>query len=917
MKQRTHRLTAILVCLLLCLLPVWGGTVQAAEFYNIWVGGTQLTSTNLTVSGTTGTATLTVGTDDAGDPTYTLTLDNYTYEGAGYDNASAICSNVDLTIALVGENTVTHTGGNYSSYGIKASHSLTISGTGTLSATGGNSSYGTSYGINAGDMTVENGTVIAKSGIVSNSFSNSYGIHASTLTVENGTVTATGGSANSESSSSYGISIFGNMTVENGSVTAKGGTRAVAGTLSTGDTAWYEWTTTEGGAYSTEELTNDAVSQATYFSIRPVTYNIWVGGTQLTSANLTVSDDNGGTATLAVGTDGAGDPTYTLTLDNYTYEGAGYMGSLGSAAIYAQVPLTIELVGDNSMTHTDDTEPTNCYGIVIVPPDNSLAYSSMSIGGEGTLTVIGSAARSNSAGIYVHGSLSITGGEVTATGGTASGNSIGIYAQTHVNISGGSVTAKGGTRAVNGTLSTGDTAWYEWTTTEGGTYSTDTLSYNSGKYLSIRPKPILYNIWVGGTQLTSANLNVSDDNGGTATLAVGTDDAGDPIYTLTLDNYTYEGAGYDNAAIYAQVPLTIELAGENRVTHTGGTDYSSGIFADSTVSITGNGTLTATGGTATTGDSSGIYANGSVSIEDGTVEATGGTARNNSFGIYTDGSVSISGGTVTATSSTTSSASYDIYAQYDVNISGGTVTATDGTANYNNTVGIRAGNNMNISGGSVTATCGTATNHSFGIRGNNNVSITGGSVTADGGTATNGDSYGIYTDGSVSITDSTVTAKGETQAVSDALSTGDTAWYAWRISESGIYFATPLDYTGETYLSIRPKAAGGTHDFSDGDCTCGCEAGYVMEVTAQDESAMTAALTNHTTQTTAMYFMAAVYDSDGKMVEVYTSGVVTLAAGKNVSVNVSYGSTACEVKLFALSANTTAPLCESGTITIG
>ncbi|MBQ2725119.1 MAG: hypothetical protein IJF78_05400, partial [Clostridia bacterium] len=96
-----------------------------ATAYPLWVGGEQVTSEKLEITGGSGTATY--------DPeTNTLTLDNYTYTGTGYNDAAIYYNDENiftseaatLNLILKNENTVTHTGGGDSSYGVYAYSTL-------------------------------------------------------------------------------------------------------------------------------------------------------------------------------------------------------------------------------------------------------------------------------------------------------------------------------------------------------------------------------------------------------------------------------------------------------------------------------------------------------------------------------------------------------------------------------------------------------------------------------------------------------------------------------------------------------------------------------------------------------------------------------------------------------------------------
>ena len=140
MKKRI--LGALLcLCMVMALMP----TVAFAgpTSYNLWVGGVEVTSdnaSNITGEGITGTVTY-------DDSTKTLTLNNVGIMGdnsfnnaLGTDSAGIYVSNDfngDLTIKLVGENTITGklTGSDISSYGIfskKYSVDLIFDGSGSL-----------------------------------------------------------------------------------------------------------------------------------------------------------------------------------------------------------------------------------------------------------------------------------------------------------------------------------------------------------------------------------------------------------------------------------------------------------------------------------------------------------------------------------------------------------------------------------------------------------------------------------------------------------------------------------------------------------------------------------------------------------------------------------------------------------------
>ncbi len=164
-------------------------------------------------------------------------------------------------------------------------------------------------------------------------------------------------------------------------------------------------------------------------------YNIWAGDKQFTSENLTISDNNGGTATY--------DPdTNTLTLNNFTYSGEGrllYGRPSGATAIsYDDADtLNIVLVGESSVTCNNTTTEVNS-GIWV-------ANGSVSVSGSGSLTATGGAAEFFSAGIGVAGELSVSGSvSLTGNGGASDDKSYGVMAGRNIHVIGGSLTGNGG-----------------------------------------------------------------------------------------------------------------------------------------------------------------------------------------------------------------------------------------------------------------------------------------------------------------------------------------------------------------------------------------------------------------------------------------------------------------------------------------
>ena len=210
----------------------------------------------------------------------------------------------------------------------------------------------------------------------------------------------------------------------------------------------------------------------------------------------------------------------------------------------------------------------------------------------------------------------------------------------------------------------------------------------------------------------------------------------------------------------------------------------SGVFG-----IYSKGTVTINGGSVTaSGFSSGIHSSEGVTINGGIVTATG-----NSYGIYNDfGNITINGGIVTATGKGGSG----IYSwKSNVTISGGIVTATGFQGIYNDF------GNITISGGSVTA---TGTNN--GIYGSNGVTINGGIVTA-----TCGYGYGIYSqnrDITLGWTNSTDFIKASNYKGSVQIAEGK----SFKDDKDNVYSGT---LTGEQLSAIKGKKLEPAKPFPD------------------------------------------------------------------------------------------------------
>ena len=286
-------------------------------------------------------------------------------------------------------------------------------------------------------------------------------------------------------------------------------------------------------------------------------------------------------------------------------------------------------------------------------------------------------------------------------------------------------------------------------------------------------------IFVGGVELTGSKESpayaTTNDSGAVTKITDGDFVPAENNWniqwdgaTLTLNGAAITHGSDNNAAIYydEETDLKIVLEGDNTVTGPGTSNnfvnsYGIYVYSDDsevvTLTISGSGSLAATGGDAATysGESYGIYTGGNVIITGGDVTATGGAAEFQSYGIYARHNATISGGAVKATGGAVTSSEEDggdassgIHADV-VTISGGTVIAQGGAV---------------TSSGNNTTSCGIYGSSLYG-----GVIISGGAVTATGTTA-NAESYGIYTPNSgIEISGGTVTATGDTGALGRAI----------------------------------------------------------------------------------------------------------------------------------------------------
>ncbi|MBP3605163.1 MAG: carbohydrate-binding domain-containing protein [Clostridia bacterium] len=282
-----------------------------------------------------------------------------------------------------------------------------------------------------------------------------------------------------------------------------------------------------------------------------------------------------------------------LILCNYEYEGWGYEESQNNFyLVYAEGDLNIILLGESSFKASASVN-ADFTGIYV-------NNDSLNINGPGKLTVDASESirvnagdlsieggrlnlthRGNTYGIYASGSVSISGGIHSVTGYYGA-----VYAAGGTSMSGGSLTATGDNHAIDGNFSMTSGCLLAIASGDGASafnssksivfpaltvaevFGYDNVEGNSAQfyddedkasYKRVLVKPTVHNVWIGGTQLSNANMPIGVFF--------------DPISrTLTLTDFTcnntsgYAFSGDLKALVYSEDDLNIILSGENTLT---------------------------------------------------------------------------------------------------------------------------------------------------------------------------------------------------------------------------------------------------------------------------------------------------------------------------------------------------------------
>lgn len=635
----------------------------------LWVNGENiLEATDYTVQCGSGTA--------AYDPAdNTLTLDNATITEAHYSGNIEFTG--DLTIVLIGENTIT---GDSNFYGIGADYgSLTIRGEDSSAAL---TIEGCTFGIDLwdGDLTISSSTLRITG--------TSGGIHTySDISISGSTVTAY-----SEIGSFCGIATDGSLTIDSTStVTAVSENEASFGASAT------EGIIIDGNIYSCSGPEMVVESGEPKEGLR--TFGVVVNGTPLSDSE---------SVTCGSGTAAYDATTNTLTLNNAEIS-SGYAYYGNTCGIYSDEDLTIVLEGRNTISGAK-------YGI--------RSEEGLTIRGDGSLTITG-----DYVGIYTSsGDFRFEGGtldieidfsgnddvdgrgiisnafddyEMTISGGSITidmeGDGIGIFREYgDLKIEGGCVEITSTDSAIyagSGDVIISGTPTITVTAGEGNpgiqafdrniklndtVYTCDmsTVIIQSGSIITgLRQKGVVVN----GENILDATDYTVQCGGGTAVY--------DPeANTLTLDNATITtaheffpwnddlGYAYIYVDYYEENPMTIILRGENTIASS--SENNIGVFANHLIIKAED-----PDAALTISEPLSIIDCVSIVVESGTIRANalfdnmtvrGGSVIAEGYGLDGWNSITIEGGTVAASGPE----EYAGIRGSKVTISGGTVTTS-------------------------------------------------------------------------------------------------------------------------------------------------------------------------------------------------------------------------------------------------
>ena len=388
----------------------------------------------------------------------TVTLKDVTIDGSG--NYAGITCLGDATIILDGTNNVKGCSSDYPGIYVPRYKTLTILGTGSLTAIGNGCGAGIGGRSDAycGNIVIEGGTIAATGGHAAAGIGGGYG-YCGNITISGGTVTATGGDkAAGIGTGSDGS--CGSITISGGTVTATGGLEAAgigsgwygscgnitinAGVTSVTATKGFDANNSIGAGYHGSSGTVTIGGNVGAISKSPYTFPV-ITDLSTVDGNYTALNLETLTGTLAGNYMISIAAGATVTLKDMTIGGTDN-SDYQWAGITCEGNATIILEGTNSV------EGSSYYYPGIHVPKGS----TLTIRGTGSLTSIGQGGGSGIGGIGVSdgnrsycGNINIEGGIITATAGEyAAGIGGGKNCNCgNITITGGTVTAYGGTKS--------------------------------------------------------------------------------------------------------------------------------------------------------------------------------------------------------------------------------------------------------------------------------------------------------------------------------------------------------------------------------------------------------------------------------------------------------------------------------------
>ena len=364
-----------------------------------------------------------------------LTIDGVNINSSGCALAFTGAGN---TLTLIGSSTLT-SGNIKSGIRVEGSTELTISGTGSVEATGddGGAGIGGGHMNDGGNITISGGTVTAHGGVKAAGIGGGYYSDAEEITITGGTVTAHGGE-NAAGIGGGDDGDSGNITISDGTVTAHGGYNAagIGGgeggdaeeiTITGGTVTAYSYSSGDsgagigggggvsgggsgGGSGGKITIEGGTVSaNATYNSGFPgagIGCGIFGPGAEIIITGGTINATSMSTQSAAIG-GSLETPDVSVTITGGTIIANGYPSGIGSGYLSPNCSVTIN--GDAKVTAT---------GKVGIGVGESSPGCTVTIGGSAQVTATG---ENSGAGIgsFKNGvDVTINGGEVFASGGT-------------------------------------------------------------------------------------------------------------------------------------------------------------------------------------------------------------------------------------------------------------------------------------------------------------------------------------------------------------------------------------------------------------------------------------------------------------------------------------------------------------------